>query len=403
MKVKKFEALDMPQALDMIRRELGPDAVILSTRKIRKSSGMFGLLGRPVIEVTAASDYDFHAKMSIKEKGSLKKEDINWPSARFESIQDDINKIREELTDISIQKASNKEEREIVEFLSNYSKLEEKIDAILQGTIENKLGNFPPDTVSIYKTLTMNRVEEPLALKLIEFLEKKNQNLSGSVSKSEIMRKIIESSIKTSGLIEVNNGQKVVALVGPTGVGKTTTIAKLAANFALKEKKKVGMITIDTYRIAAVEQIKTYAKIMEIPVEVALNESDMQSAIDNMKFKDIILIDTAGMSPHNRKQIFELKNILLKRSIDLETHLVLSLTTNLEDLFVACNKFKELDFKRILFTKFDETTSCGNILNLSLRTRMPISYITTGQNVPEDIITADGMKIAEQLLKQSNI
>jgi len=398
MKVKKFEALDMPQALDMIKRELGPNAVILSTRKIRKSGGIFGLLSRPILEVTAASDYDFNAKKTIEEKGALKKDDMNWSSARFESLQDDINKVKSEVSTLMALKAGNNEEEdELKEFIANYNVLDRKVDAILKSAVENKLKNFPHETIEIYNALTTNKVEDALALKLIEFLEAKSHATNGA-KKIDVMLKIIKSSIKTSGQIALGGTQKVVALVGPTGVGKTTTIAKLAAIYALQKKQKVGIITIDTYRIAAVEQVKTYAKILDIPVEVAMTEEDLNTALDNLKFKDLVLIDTAGMSPHNKKQMAELKEILTKRHLDLETHLVLSLTTSLEDLFTAVKKFSELNCKKLLFTKIDETTRYGNILNLSLRTQLPISYISNGQNVPEDIITAESEAIAKILL-----
>jgi len=398
MKVKKFEAIDMPSALELIKKELGPNAVILSSRKVRKGSGIFGLLGRPIIEVTAASDYDFNAKKVIQQKGTIRKDEMNWPQARFESLQDDMNKIKDDMANIAQKQATSSEERELQEFLSSYNQLDRKVDAILKSTVESKLKQFHRESIEIYNKLTINKVEESLALKLVEFLETKSQSSSNGVDRSDIMYKIISGSIKTAGQIELNGGQKVVALVGPTGVGKTTTIAKLAAIYALNKKIKVGLITIDTYRIAAVEQLKTYAKIMDIPVEVAMNEDDIHAAIESMRHKDLILIDTAGMSPHNKKQMLELKSILTKRDVDLEPHLVLSLTTNLDDLFLAVKKFRELNFKKILFTKLDESSNYGNILNLSLRTRMPISYIATGQNVPEDIMTAESGDIAKVLL-----
>ncbi len=401
MKVKKYEAINMPQALEMIKKELGPNAVILSTRKIRKSNSIFGLLGRPVVEVTAASDYDFGAKVKIKEKGAIRKDEMNWSAARFESMQDEINRMREEMTELTIRQATGKEEKELLEFISNYDVLNKKVDAILQSTIQSKLKGFPVETVNLYKKLKLRSVEDTLAIRLIEFLEKKSSSLGESADKSEIMHTIISKSIKTAGPIDVVNGQKIVALVGPTGVGKTTTIAKLAAHYALQRKKKVGLITIDTFRIAAVEQIKTYAKIMDIPVEVALTGDDLSVALERLKFKDLILIDTAGMSPHNKKQMFELKTILTKRAVDFETHLVLSLTTSIDDQYAAFKKFRELNFRKMLLTKFDETSSYGNILNLSLRTRIPISYITTGQNVPEDIMTAESENIADLLLDGS--
>ena len=187
--------------------------------------------------------------------------------------------------------------------------------------------------------------------------------------------------------IRLTTRPTVVALVGPTGVGKTTTIAKLAANFALFEGKSVGLITIDTYRIAAVEQLKTYSEIINLPIEVVYTAADFKRALQNLSNKQLILIDTAGRSQKNKQQIRELKHFFNGRPLN-ETHLVLSANTKLEDLLETADSFKELNVNRLIFTKLDETNSLSNVVEVAERLQIPLSYVTTGQSVPEDIEVA---------------
>src|SRR5690554_2402748 len=191
----------------------------------------------------------------------------------------------------------------------------------------------------------------------------------------------------------------VVALVGPTGVGKTTTIAKLAANFALFEGKSVGLVTIDTYRIAAVEQLKTYAEILNLPVRVVYTTGEFKRALLELADKDLILVDTAGRSQKNQKQIRELGQFFNGRRLH-ETHLVLSTNIKLEDMLEAANAFRELSFNRLIFTKLDETSNIKNMLSFLEKVQVPLSYLTTGQNVPEDIEVASPDVIKKYIGKE---
>jgi flagellar biosynthesis protein FlhF len=175
-------------------------------------------------------------------------------------------------------------------------------------------------------------------------------------------------------------------------VGKTTTIAKLAAHFSLVEKRRVGLLTMDTYRIAAVEQLKTYSQIIDIPVQVAYNQSDVVPALRTFENCDLVLIDTAGRSQKNVMQVSELKTLI--DMADCETHLVLSASTKERDLCDQVERFLGVGVDRLLFTKLDETTSYGTIYSLAAKYDLPVSYITTGQKVPEDIEVADGTKLA---------
>ena len=173
-------------------------------------------------------------------------------------------------------------------------------------------------------------------------------------------------------------------LVGPTGVGKTTTIAKLAGRLALVEGKKVGLITVDTYRIGAVEQLKTYADIMNLPFKVVYNMNDMDDAIETMSECEVVLIDTTGRSSKNRMQIAELRTFVEKADTK-NIQLVLSATTKNKDLKYIIEGYQILNYNSIIVTKLDETSTYGSILNILETAKIPLSFVSTGQNVPDDI------------------
>jgi flagellar biosynthesis protein FlhF len=186
-------------------------------------------------------------------------------------------------------------------------------------------------------------------------------------------------------------------LIGPTGVGKTTTIAKLAANFRLRDQHHVGLITVDTYRVAAVEQLRTYADIIDLPMEVVSTPREMRQAVERLAHLDLILLDTAGRSPRDNVQIQELKSLLAEAQPD-ETHLVLSSVTSTRALTKTAERFADVGADALVLTKLDEATGLGNLLPLLRSCRLPLSYVTNGQNVPDDIDQADCRKLAREVL-----
>jgi flagellar biosynthesis protein FlhF len=198
--------------------------------------------------------------------------------------------------------------------------------------------------------------------------------------------------------VESQGEQQIMALIGPTGVGKTTTIAKLAANYNLFEGKKVGLITIDTYRIAAVEHLKTYGDIINLPVEVVYTPADLNQSFQNLHDCDLILIDTAGRSPHNQAMMDELKKFLSHSKIGLIL-LAISATTKYQDMVSIAENFSQIAYTHLVFTKLDETDSYGPIVSLAWKIRRPISYLTTGQNVPDDIEIAKSDKLVSYLMQ----
>ena len=208
----------------------------------------------------------------------------------------------------------------------------------------------------------------------------------------------IESDIRVAGPITITPGRcRLAALVGPTGVGKTTTIAKLAANFRLKEKRRVGLITVDTYRIAAVEQLRTYADIIDLPMHVVSTPREMRETVGRMSHLDLILLDTAGRSPKDEVRIQELKAFLSEARAD-EVHLVLSSVAAARTLEQTAERFAAVGATALVLTKLDEANGLGNVLPLVRGGSLPVSYLTDGQNVPDDIQTADARRLAQMIL-----
>lgn len=211
------------------------------------------------------------------------------------------------------------------------------------------------------------------------------------------MREQLEKIVYSNGVMTIAPETKIVHFVGPTGVGKTTTIAKLAALQVLENKRKVGFITADTYRIAAVEQLRTYASILNAPIEVAMSPQDLARAYESMKDLDIIFMDTAGRNFRNEMYVSEL-NTMLNSSEHSETYLVLSMTMKYKDMKAITENFSRIRIDRLLFSKIDESASYGAIVNLIHQFSIPLSYFTFGQQVPNDIEVVKEDRFVGQLM-----
>jgi flagellar biosynthesis protein FlhF len=257
---------------------------------------------------------------------------------------------------------------------------------------------MPESLFHLFTDLIDAEVSEDLARELIDRARQSGADVSDArAAKARIVR-MIEGEIATSGPLQITPGERrIVALVGPTGVGKTTTIAKLAANFRLREKRRVGLITVDTYRIAAVEQLRTYADINDLPMEVVSTPREMRQAVARLSDLDLVLIDTAGRSHRDEVKIQELKSMLAEAQAD-EVQLVLSSAVAGGSLAKIAEKFAEVGTTSILLTKLDEATGLGNLLPLVRSSRLPLSYVTNGQNVPDDIQPADSKRLARMML-----
>lgn len=217
---------------------------------------------------------------------------------------------------------------------------------------------------------------------------------------ASIYQRMILKFGKTEENMETAHGPRTVIFIGPTGVGKTTTIAKIASRYAVEQKKKVALLTMDTYRIAAAEQLRTYANILMVPFRVVYTEEELLTAIQDFQNYDYILMDTAGHSPQNKEQLADMKQLLsrVKKLADCQFYLVLSATTKYKDLMKIADSYRQIAEYKLIFTKLDETEALGNLLNLRLYTDASIAYVTCGQNVPDDIEVFNPQKTVKQLL-----
>jgi flagellar biosynthesis protein FlhF len=264
---------------------------------------------------------------------------------------------------------------------------------------------IPSEFFDLYTELVGSGLEEALALEFVFAL--KRETMPGEISDPALCRarlvKMVEDEFEAADSIAATPGQRrVVALIGPTGVGKTTTIAKLAANLKLRDGVRMGLVTVDTYRIAAVEQLRTYAEIIDLPMKVVTTSMEMRRALDEFSDMDLVLIDTAGRSPRDELQIGELKSLLADAKVD-EVHLVLSLTAGLEFLTATVEHFSSVGTSSLVLTKLDEAQELGVMLNLARRVGLPVSYLTTGQDVPDDIEPAETQRMARLVLGQDRL
>jgi flagellar biosynthesis protein FlhF len=274
------------------------------------------------------------------------------------------------------------------------------VEDLCRKSTESKEGGLPESLFRLFTDLIDAEVSEELARELLDRVRNgaSHSDLDDPVLVKARIARLIEEEIDCCGPIQVTPGQRrLVALVGPTGVGKTTTIAKLAANFHLRERYRVGLITVDTYRIAAVDQLRTYADIIDLPMEIVATPREMRTAVARLADFDLVLMDTAGRSPRDEVKIQELKSMLAEAKAD-EVHLVLSSVASTASMRKSAERFAEVGATSLTLTKLDEATGLGNLLPLLRSCRLPLSYVTNGQNVPDDIAPAERRRLARIVL-----
>lgn len=371
MKIKKYAAHTEQEAVLKIKEDLGKDAVILNIKKVQPQ-GIFKIFTKPSVEVTAA----YEDKKEIKLRDPTVEVDKKSVGNQLDT-KNDIKKLENKID--SLEGILNK----IADDKNSDKKVEKYNNKVIRVIYDNLIANeVMPDIVT------------NLLIGLDEIIDKDKSNINLAIK--VVYDRIIEIIGEPKPIV-IDKKPKSILIMGPTGVGKTTTIAKLSSYFILNEQCNVGLITADTYRIAAVEQLKVYAEILGIETEVIYSESEIESTFKKLSYKDIIFVDTAGRSHKNTQQIDEL-NLLIQETKNCEKYLVLSMTTKINDLKNIINTYSKMSDYNIIFTKADETTTKGVILNISYLTNKPISYITNGQNVPEDIEVIKPEEIAKALL-----
>lgn len=390
MKVSTFQAGDMREALELVREELGPDAVVLSTRRVREKGKSGSLLGRPMIEVTAVPNPG----------GAEGEADNSAPAvpnaAGVEARAASVNRIEAgAATPRQVPKApmaaapTTEQSQDLSSIQNKLANLEKQVTS-LPGQVAREVGKTP--TVQgldargqkRYGWLLMHGVEEPIARKLalVERASKKNNGLEDALSRVLKFRDPLQGEAR------------IVALVGPTGVGKTTTLAKIGADLILNRNKSVGFITLDTFRVGAVAQLETYARLLQVRLIVARSAAEVHAGVRSLARCDYILVDTVGSSPYNQRQVAATSDLLPVMGEAREVLLCMAGNVRETEQRAIFRRFKTLEPTGLIFTKLDETVSFGGILNVSLRAKLPLTFFTDGQRVPENLDWLSASKMA---------
>ncbi len=374
MKVKKFTAPSMPEVMKQVRSELGKDAVILNSKVVSRG-GILGLFMKKNIEVVAATDPDPRIKKpgtgsALKHARGQEDEHPLLEKTPDHALLNEIKQLKQLLAEVGVQPNGNVHE------------------SVLPRPISKVVGQLKDREVG-------GSHLEKLSQALLE-----RWYLEGKPAQQRILLEWVQDhfsreleDIPCGGL---DYGKPFVNVVGPTGVGKTTTLAKLAAQAVMKDGKRAAFITTDTYRIAAIDQLKTYASILNVPLEVAYTMEDFKNAKHKFKDMDIVFIDTAGRNFRNGHYVEELSEIMDFRE-EMNTYLVLALTAKQKDMEEIYRQFSHIEIDKFLFTKADETASHGAALNMMLDYKIGGAYITTGQNVPDDIEEMSSQRLLERV------
>ncbi len=372
MRIKTYEADTIQDAMDQIKQDLGPNALILNTRQVTKSVKWFGLAKKHIIEVVAGIA---NPKKTVPDPSSALVP-VPAPDA------------------LDTQSGETVSERSVVEGKT--------VEAIALRNIRSALDD-------VYQRQIERGINKELSQRLVYLLDDIISNAVSHNRKLETKTIRQDFNDRLSQVIQVSGGvdfsveeQQIISLVGPTGVGKTTTVAKLAAVSSVLNYKKVGLISIDAYRIAAYDQLKTYAEIIGLPVELALSPQGARDAIDKFADQDIIIVDSVGRSPNHQVHMAELHGYM-QVIRPTEVHLTVSASVKFEDLVRIVDRYRTLDVSRIIFTKLDETVTLDTVVNGAYYTKYPISYLGVGQTVPDDLEVADIERISNFLLAKQDL
>jgi flagellar biosynthetic protein FlhF len=373
MKVRRYMVNNIQEAMGKVKVELGSEAFIISSRKVKSKKGILSIFSKSVLEVIAAVDE------LPQEKKQKAIENNRIASEREEKMA--------------------KLESKVVDMEKILSKIYEEVEKrpLTAGSTENTKKTSYFDI--FFNNLIENDVSTDITESILAEAKSKCNTPDNVTTVASVIYSTMAGLMGTPKPIQPGEGKgpKVAIFIGPTGVGKTTTLAKLAGNFSLVQGKKVAMLTTDTYRISAVDQLRTYADIMGIPLTVIYSPDDVRASLEYYSDRDLILVDTAGRSHKNSTQFDEITTLLSKFT-DPEVYLVLSAVTNLRTLNEISKSYSFIKNAKLIITKIDESATPAAVLNSRLMLNMPLSYVTNGQSVPDDIELANIDKIIKNLM-----
>lgn len=409
MIIKKFLAKTETEAIEMAKEELGSNAIVMNIKKVHPK-GMAKFFVKSKVEVTAALEenivYDTETKKQNEKAGTSV--DLSAPKfvpdivAGEEEEDKNVAGIEEKLNSLQQMLEKQMSNKEEIKGVSELEKEREEEREVPEAEPENEeIRKAEACKDLIRRQMLENEVASSIADKLIDEID---SSLPRDAALNQILAAIYQKIILMTGQPYVldkviEDGPKYVFFLGSTGVGKTTTIAKIASKLKLEKKKNIALITADTYRIAAVEQLKTYANILSVPLSVVYSPAELGEVQEELNKYDVCLIDTAGCSHKNKEQLNDIRDLIEQIPISKrEVYLVLNAGTKYSDLKDIADAYSDITDYSMIFTKLDETSSAGVMLNMKIYANRPLSYVTWGQNVPDDIGIVDAQKIAKKLL-----
>ena len=419
MTINKYQGRTKEEAIEKARQEMGEGAVVLNVKEI-KPKGMFKVFKDSTYEVTMAMEEKEKFTAQIQPNVSPVKQTEGISLAADERIaipRPEASVIKQEVSAPERSQITVEPKKEITsegleKRLENLSHILEKQLSVEENRKEERIEpqSSNPEGFQfvkmLYRTLLENDVNEKYVNQIMEDAEKVLRNGNNvDYILSNVYQKLILKFGQPNTINLTGKKPRIIFFVGPTGVGKTTTLAKIASRYKVEKEKRVAFLTADTYRIAATEQLRVYANILDAPMNIIYSAEEMNAAIERSGDYDMIFVDTAGFSHRNEAQRGDMKNLIegLSEEYEKEVYLVLSATTKYRDLLEIADMYREIAVYKLIFTKLDETTTYGNLLNVKLHSGAPLSYMTAGQNVPDDIEIFDTQKIVKQLLGGKNV
>ncbi len=412
MIIKKFLGKTEEEAVEAAKKELGAGVVIMNVKTVKRK-GLLAIFQPRVMEVTVALEEEKDTKTFARSETSERAARGNvLQGGRTLAGQRGALKAEEE-DRVSIEKKlDNLQNLLVSRFQQSESERRELLEEDEQGTEEDvqeeaeekeEVTQQQRFMKLLYNTMLESEVDEKYANQIVDEVDVSGQsNLPFDYILGNVYQKMVLKFGRAEGITWAEGHPRLVVFMGPTGVGKTTTIAKIASNYVVEEKRKVALLTADTYRIAAVDQLRTYANILEVPFRVIYSEDEAKEAIQEFDDYDYIFVDTAGHSHQNEEQLGHMKNLVevVREAGDCQVFLVLSATTKYRDLLKIVSRYNQIADYQLIFTKLDETDVQGNLLNLKLYTDNPIAFVTYGQNVPNDIEVFNPQKTVKQILSK---